>query len=251
MDSSAGLMTNRPGQDGLSRAVGELARRVYRRFRRLTSRPPRPMTRKGARVILACLALLAGGLIWGTVSLAIHGLSAAKASAAHSPTSLIMPAPERAAGLPRHYRLSDDRSDLLAIAQFRQRFARLQGRPVTAYPAALYGEPGRIDLASGSPGWVMYLGYNARLSLGDPAATMTRLMASLAGPTPARSWPVPAGIQGGSARCMVAVIGPMRMSVCGWATDQTIAALMSPTRDTSVTELATLMQLMRANLEPG
>jgi hypothetical protein len=208
------------------------------------------MTARRAGIILAGLALIAAALGAATAGLAIRGFTAARAGGTAA-AALIMPAPERAAGLPRHYRLTTDQSVLLAIAQFRQRFAVMRGGSRAAYPAALYGEPGRIDLVSGSAGWVMYLGYNAPASLGGPAATTARLMASLAGTPSAQSWQVPVGIQGGNARCMIAVIGLMRMSVCSWATERTVAALMSPTRDTSATELAALMLTMGRDLQPG
>jgi hypothetical protein len=253
MESPAGPSEDPASPDGPAGPAGPSpARRLLLllRLRRRRSKQARPMTARRAGVILAGLALIAIALGVATAGLAIRGLAAAGAGGTVSPT-LIMPAPERAAGLPRHYRLTTDQSALLAIAQFRQRFAVIRGGSAATYPQALYGEPGRIDLASGSAGWVMYLGYDAQASLGGPAATTARLMADLAGTASARSWQVPAGIQDENARCMIAVIGLMRMSVCGWATERTIAAFMSPTRDTSVTELAALMLAMRPDLRPG
>jgi len=50
---------------------------------------------------------------------------------------------------------------------------------------------------------------------------------------------------------MIAWLAQTRVSVCGWANDHTIGALASPTRDTSVAELATLMIKMRFDLRSG
>jgi len=41
------------------------------------------------------------------------------------------------------------------------------------------------------------------------------------------------------------------MSVCGGATEKTVGAVMSPTRDTTVSELAVLLGKMRPDLQPG
>jgi hypothetical protein len=50
---------------------------------------------------------------------------------------------------------------------------------------------------------------------------------------------------------LVAIVGRTQVAMCGWATRYTIGALLSPTRDTSVTELAVLMSRMRPDLQPG
>jgi len=50
---------------------------------------------------------------------------------------------------------------------------------------------------------------------------------------------------------MIAWLAQTRVSACGWANDHTIGALASPTRDTSVAELATLMIKMRFDLRSG
>jgi hypothetical protein len=66
---------------------------------------------------------------------------------------------------------------------------------------------------------------------------------------PVSPWPVAAGQRGGSANCAMAWLGHTSVSVCGWATDHTIGALVSPARETTVRELATLMVKMRNDLQ--
>jgi len=127
----------------------------------------------------------------------------------------------------------------------------LNGSPAS-YPAALYNEPGRIDLVTGSPAWLMYLGFNEHLSLPDPAATVSALMASVAGPHGnVRPWQVIPGPAGGIAKCVVAIVARTQVAICGWATSDTIGAVLSPTRDTTVSELAVLVSRMRPDLQPG
>jgi hypothetical protein len=225
---------------------GRRGRRAVRR----AGRASRPISARKAVALLAGMLVVAVALAGTTAFLAIRGFAAA-GNRPGATAPLIVPAPVRAANLPRHYKLTTDQSALLAIAQFMRRFGVQSGRPPGTYAVALYGEPGRVDLTTGASGWIMYVGYNAPANLGSPAATITRLMTNLAGPSPTASWQVPAGSPGGSARCMVTVVGPTKMSVCGWATDRTEAAFMSPLRDTSVTGLAALMQVMRINLQPG
>jgi hypothetical protein len=209
------------------------------------------MAGKKAGGILIVLGVLAVAIASTTAVLASRALSAAGVGATASSAPLIMPAPAQAAGLPRRYLPPTDQNVLLAITQFRQRFAAMRGGSTATYPEAIYAEPGRIDLATGTGGWVTYLGYNAPADLGDPARTTSRLMTALAGPTSSRSWQVPAGSQGGTARCMIAVVGLTRMSVCGWATDHTVAAVMSPAGVASTNELAALMPFMRVDIQPG
>ncbi len=98
----------------------------------------------------------------------------------------------------------------------------------------------------------MYAGFNERPGLTAPAATLDSLMAGLAGPgATLRPWQVTARPAGGTAKCVVAIVGLTQVAVCGWATDHTIGAVMSPTRDTTVNELAMLMGLMRYDLQPA
>lgn len=199
------------------------------------------------------MALAALALGYTVVILALKGLAVEPAGSPAAPAGqLIFPAPATAAGLPRHSPIVLNHGIKLAVGQFRRRFALLLNGSTAPYPAELYNEPGRVDLATGAPGWVMYLGFNERSNLADPAAAVTRLMGSLAGPSATvRPWQVAAGPAGGIAKCVVAIIGQTQVSVCGWATDNTIGALMSPTRDTNVSQLAVLMSLMRPDLQPG
>jgi hypothetical protein len=74
------------------------------------------------------------------------------------------------------------------------------------------------------------------------------MMAILGPYTKLGPWRVAAGHRGGSANCTIAWLAQTRVSLCGWANEHTIGALASPTRDTSVAELATLMIKMRFDL---
>jgi hypothetical protein len=223
----------------------------------LTRRPDFGASRRASRIkaLLALLgmALAATVLAYTAVSLALKGLAARPAGdQATAAKPLIWPAPDTAGGLPLHSPVVGNPGTRRVIAQFRRRFTALLNGSSAVYPAALYNEPGRVDLTTGSPAWVMYVGYNERPHLTDPAATVSRLMASLAGPAGnVRPWLVTAGPAGGTARCVVARVGITEVAVCGWATDVTIGAVLSPTRDTSVSELAVLMSQMRPDLQPG
>lgn len=210
------------------------------------------ISRKKAVLALTGMTVAALILACTVAALAVRGFAAGSARRAGSAGRLIVPAPLAAGGLPRHQRVVRDHGAQLAIAAFRQRFAALLDDPAAGYPAGLYDEPGRLDPAVGHPAWVMYLGFNEPSKLADPAAAVTRLMASLGGPADkVRPWQVAAGPAGGTAKCSVAVIGLTQVSVCGWATDSTVGAVISPMRDTGVSELAFLMARMRPDLQPG
>jgi hypothetical protein len=199
------------------------------------------------------MGLAAVALISTTAVLAVKAFSAAPATPAATGASsglLATPAPAFAATLPRRYETPANQSILLAVAQFRQRFAVLVGGSPAPYPAALYGEPGRVNPVTGATGWVMYLGYNSRAGLGPPTVTTARLMAGLmGGATRPHPWAAAAGPLGGSALCSGAVIGLTPMSVCVWATGQTAGALMAPAAVTTGSELAALMLAMRPSLQ--
>jgi len=201
------------------------------------------------------MAVAAIALISTTVVLATKALNAAPATptaqgAVASSGQLAMPAPAFAATLSRRYEMPANQSILLAVAQFRRRFAVLLGGSPAAYPAGLYGEPGRVNPVTGGTGWVMYLGYNSRAGLGAPPATAARLMASLmGGAAKPRPWMTAAGPLGGSALCSGAVIGLTPMSVCVWATEHTAGALIAPAAVTTGGELSALMVAMRPSLQ--
>jgi hypothetical protein len=214
---------------------------------------PAPAHRLGARkavALLVAMALAAVLLVGVMVRIAARGLAATTAAPLVPAGRLIVPAPAVASGLPRRYRPLVNPLDLAEMAQFRQRFTATFGAQAGRYAAGLYAEPGRIDLATDTAGWIMYLGVNSRSSLGGPAAAVARLVASLAGPS-ARSWPVPAGPGGGSARCGVTVFGGTPASVCAWATGREAAALMSPARDTTAAQLEVYLPGLRASLQSG
>jgi hypothetical protein len=215
--------------------------------------PVRRARRTKAIATLTVLALTAAALGWAVVMLVMKGMAIEPAGAFAGPAGqLVYPAPGTAGGLPRHSAVVRNPATRLVIAQFRRRFSVVLGGSRADYPAALYNEPGKVDLTVGSPAWLMYLGFNSRTDRSDPAAAVTKLMASLAGPHGnVRPWQVPPGPAGGMARCVVAIVGRTQVAVCGWATGDTIGAVLSPTRDTSVSELAVLMSRMRPDLQPG
>ncbi len=126
-----------------------------------------------------------------------------------------------------------------------------RAHPVRAsWASGLYGQPGHIDPVTGRLAWVMYLGLDANAKLGIPSHVVARLMLGILGAdAKVVRWRVAAGQRGGRASCTVAWLAHIRVSVCGWASDHTIGALASPTRDTSVAELATLMIKMRLDLQ--
>jgi len=219
----------------------------------LVRRPVRKTSRKFAVIALVGMLLAAVALGFTAVNLALKGFAAGSAgSRTGSAGQLVWPAPATAGGLPLHSPVVNNQGTRRAIAQFRQRFAALLGGSTATYPAALYNEPGRVDLVTGGPAWVMYAGFNEHVGPTGTLAAVNRLMASLAGPSARlRPWAVPTGPAGGIAKCSVAIIGLTQMSVCGWATEKTVGAVMSPTRDTTVSELAVLLGKMRPDLQPG
>jgi hypothetical protein len=203
-----------------------------------------------AVAVLGLLLVVGIGLTAAIVGLAKLGLKSADASS--SATSLLaVPAPGTADGLPRHVsHVRNDVTDHL-VAEFTRRFDAIVGRYTNGL-AALYREPGTVDLATGQPGWVMYLGYNSPANLGVPRGTVQSVMADLIGSSaPGSSWAAAPGPRGGSARCAITRFGATTVSLCAWATERTVGALMSPTADTRGKELAALMPLMRLNLQRG
>jgi hypothetical protein len=187
---------------------------------------------------------------------------------------LVIPAPRIAGGFPRRFGAISDPAVLAIVREFRQRFeatgtdlvagARTAPGPPapgsatsardirTSRTSGLYGEPGHLDPATFRSSWVMYFGLDTTGLLGHPSVTIIRLMKGLLGPgAKVGPWPVASGHRGGSANCTVAWLGQTSVSVCGWATDHTVGALVSPVRDTAVRELAVLMVKMRYDLQRG
>lgn len=227
------LLPRRPGQVGVGHPGG-----------------PRGLRAIVAVPVLVGLAIAALALIGVIVGLAGVGFSTAIGSAAAA-NPLAVPAPAVAGGLPRHYEPVQNTATIILIHDFVQRFDTISGRQV-GQPSAVYREPGSLDPVTDQPGWVLYLGYNARSDLGSPTATVSRLMAGLIQTSAAdSSWTADPGKRGGSARCAITLIGKTTVSVCAWATDRTYGALLSPTSDTRGNELAVLMPLMRLDLQPG
>lgn len=207
----------------------------------------RPAGPRHPVLMLAVMTLAAAGLIAATVTLALR---VAHPRSGHLAAPLVVPAPAVAAGLPRGYLPIRNAQAQAAIADFRRRFAgTLMPGSHARYPAGVYREPGTADLVTGSPGWLMYLGYNSPVPLGSPATTSRRLIHALARSS-GLPWRVAAGRAGGAAWCVATVIARTPMSVCTWATGRTAGALMSPIRDTAADELAALLPQLRADVQP-
>jgi hypothetical protein len=198
--------------------------------------------------VLALLGVVALALTVAIVTL-VNVLTSAGDSSAARP--LIVPAPPVAGGLPRHYWPEHNTTTLRLTLEFKRRFSTISGSS-SGQPAAVYREPGTIDLATGEPGWVMYLGYNSASNLGPPTATVERVMRVLiAGSPVSLPWRSAPGPGGGSAQCAIALFGSTDVSLCAWATERTVGALMSPRADTRGNELAVLMPSMRLDLQQG
>lgn len=213
---------------------------------------PRRNCRLRRWVAVTVLALLV--VVGLTLTSVIVGLVRAELNAASGATAasspLVVPAPAMAGGLPRRYLPVRDPQARQLIAEFIRRFTTVAGSD-TGSPAALYREPGTIDMAN-QLGWVMYLGHNSAANLGTPNDTIGRVMAALtATSVPETSWPAAPGLRGGSAQCALTLFGTTTVTLCAWATGHTMGALMSPTADTKRNELAVLMPLMRLDLQPG
>ena len=224
------------------------------------------LTARRAVPLLTVMTIVAAGLAWATVSLAERGIASSEAAVRFSAGPLVSPAPKHAGALPRRFGPISQEGAGPIVAELRQRFgavgagliadarraaAAATHRPVTSAPiSALYAQPGHIDPVTARPAWVMYLGLDATAKIGIPVEVVGRLMMGILGPTtqvdPRR---VAAGHRGGSANCAVAWLARTQVSVCGWASDHAIGVFASPTRDTSVAELATLMIKMRFDLQ--
>jgi hypothetical protein len=239
--------------------------------------------------LLAVMTIAAVVLTWATVSLARRGIASSEAAVKTSAGPLVVPAPRHAGGLPRRFGSISREGAVPIVAELRQRFgavgagliadarraeaaaARAQGavssgssqagmaaqangataRPVkAAWTSGLYTQPGHIDPVTGRPAWVMYLGFDATAKIGIPHDVVARLMMGiLSRNSKIGPWRVAAGHRGGSANCTVAWLAQTEVAVCGWASDHTIGVLASPTRNTNVAELATLMIKMRFDLQ--
>jgi hypothetical protein len=200
-----------------------------------------------AVALLAGMALACGVLTWATVSMASAAL---KGAGRPAPGRLVNPAPLVAGMLPLRQPRVRQQSTRALIAEFSRRFDAATRGQAGVRPHGLYGEPGHIDAVTGGTAWIMYLGLDAAHRNGTPTATVSDLMTGLLGPFKSGNIsPVAPGARGGQARCTVAVMDLTQVAICGWAAGRTVAALMSPIRDTSVGELAMLMRAMRLNLE--
>jgi hypothetical protein len=213
--------------------------------------PPGRKRRHRLAVLLLAL-LVATGLTLTGVIVRLVGVGITWSSgeaAAASP--LMVPAPALAGGLLRRYLPVRETITQELIAEFIRRFTAATG-PYTGHPAALYREPGTVDVATNEPGWVMYLGHNSTASLGAPDVTIGRVTDALTGTSAPNSfWRVAPGPRGGSARCAITYFRGTQVALCAWATEYTVGALMSPIADTLGNELATLMPMMRLDLQPG
>jgi hypothetical protein len=228
------------------------------------------MRRRTAISLLVVMAVLAALMTWATVSLARRAMASGPADANYVAGSLVIPPPKVAAGLPMRPGAVGEPGAGPIVTVLRLRFGALgavliadarraanaaassaPARPVTAiWTSSLYGQPGHIDPVTGRQAWVMYLGLNASSTLGLQGDVISRLMMGIIGPyAKVGPWPVVAGHRGGTANCTVAWLAQTSVSVCGWTNGHTIGAVASPTRDTSVAELATLMAKMRFDLQ--
>jgi hypothetical protein len=238
--------------------------------------------------ILAVMTMVAVLLAWATVSIANRGIARTQAAVSISAGPLVIPPPLVAGGLPLRFGSRSAARAGPIVAEMRHRFgavaagliadarraaaaAAAQGssaagtsqvgaaaapngaaaHPVRAsWASGLYGQPGHIDPVTGRLAWVMYLGLDATAKLGIPSHVVATLMLGILGAdAKVVRWRVAAGQRGGRASCTVAWLAHTRVSVCGWASDHTIGTVASPTRDTSVAELATLMIKMRLDLQ--
>ena len=222
--------------------------------------------------LLAVMTVVAALLALATYGIVDHAVAVSQQTSKRVGGPLVIPAPRDAAGFPRRFGLISDPAALAIVSEFRQRFGAAGAALVTearrnssvhagakaaagpqvkaSWTSGLYGEPGHLDPETFRPSWIMYLGLDTPGMLGRPSATIASLMTTLLGPYSLVSpWSVAAGHRGGSANCAVAWLGQTSVSVCGWATDHTVGALVSPVRDTSVGELATLMIKMRFDLQ--
>jgi hypothetical protein len=223
-----------------------LARARATRYRRRIA----ASRQKTAIVMLALLAVAGLALTGVIVGLVKVGVIWSSGEAAAT-IPLAEPAPAVAGGLPQRDKPVHNAMTLQLIAMFTRRFGAVSGS-ASGEPAAFYRELGSVDFASNGPGWVMYLGHNSTASLGAPAVTIGRVMAALTGSSaPNSSWLAASGPLGGSARCAITPFGTTIVSLCAWATEHTIGALMSPRADTRGDELAVLMPQMRRDLQPG
>jgi hypothetical protein len=199
--------------------------------------------------VLLGLAVAAAALIVVVVKLAGVGLTTAAGSTGLT-SPLANPVPAYADDLPKQYVSQQNPVTVALINEFTKRFAAVSGS-YSDQPAGLYREPGAIDPGTDQPDWVMYLGYNADSDLGSPATTVSKLMGSLIKTTaPNASWAASPGQLGGAARCANASVRGTQVTFCVWATERTYAALMSPSSAAGGQELATLMPLMRLDLQP-
>jgi len=227
-----------------------------------------------AAPLLAVMAAAAVLIGLATYQLTDRAIAAGQLAANRLGGPLVRPAPGIAGGFPRRTGAITDPAVLAIVGEFGQRFratgnamvarARLTADPASgvgspagqdvtdSWTSGLYGQPGHLDPRTLRPSWIAYYGLDTNGMLGRPAASIMRLMRGLTGPVgPVSAWPVAAGQRGGSAKCTMAWLGHARVSACGWATDHTIGALVSPARETAVRELATLMVTMRDDLQRG
>ena len=242
-----------------------------------------------AVALLAVMAIAAVVLTWATVSLGRRGIASSEAAVKTSAGPLVIPAPRHAGGLPRRFGSISREGAVPIVAELRQRFgavgagliagarraetaaagahgavssgssqagmaAQASGataRPVRAsWTSGLYAQPGHVDPVTGRAAWVMYLGFDATAKIGIPHDVVARLMMGILGRnSKIGPWRVAAGHRGGAANCTVAWLAQNEVALCGWASDHAIGILASPTRNTSVAELATLMIKMRFDLQ--
>src|SRR5262249_47295646 len=137
-----------------------------------------------------------------------------------------------------------------ASSELKSRF-RASGAPRgSSFVAAIYSENGHVDQLTGAAPQIVFLGMTSGSDVSNTSTQLSQLMGQVTGGSPnGRAERTAAGPGGGTAECASGGSGPVKASVCAWATSRTVGILFAASRDVSPAQLAVIMRAARPALE--
>src|SRR5262245_30345924 len=166
------------------------------------------------------------------------------------PRHIVAPPPATAGVLSRDYAAEAAPQFRTGISQLKSRF-RASGAPRgSSFVAAIYSETGHVSPLTGVAPQIVFFGLTSGSDMGNTSAQLSRLMAQVTGGgRNGEAERTAAGPGGGTAECASGWTGPLKASVCAWATSRTAGILLAASRDVSPGQLAVIMRAARPELE--
>jgi hypothetical protein len=166
------------------------------------------------------------------------------------PRHIAVPPPATAGVLSRDYAAEATPQFRNGISLLKSRF-RASGAPRgSSFVAAIYSETGHADPLTGAAPEIVFVGVTSGSDMSSTSTQLSRMMAQVTGGgRTGKAEHTAAGPGGGIAECANGFAGPVKASVCAWATSRTAGILIAASRDVSPAQLAVIMRAARPALE--